>query len=458
VRRQKNITFIDLSDGSSVAGAQLVCDAHAADASAAVAAAATEERGLATGASVAAECEVRVRPGAEAGAEAEASADPRRQFDLVATRLQVLGGSDASYPLQKKFHTLEAMREKKTLHLRLRTNVMGAVMRARNALAMGTHDFFQQRGFLWVHTPIITPLDCEGAGELFSVVAGAPKQQQQQQQQHFFHVPTFLTVSGQLHAEMAACALGAVYTFGPTFRAENSNTARHLAEFWMIEPEVAFASLDDVVGVAGDLLRHSARVMRERCAEEVDFFAARVDAALPATLERLAGASPARLTYTEAVEVLRKRHAAAPFEVEPRWGEGLSSEHERFLAEAHCEQRAVAVTHYPKAIKPFYMREAPPQPGAPAPTVECFDLLVPRVGELVGGSAREDDAARLSANLTRAGLSTEPYEWYLDLRRYGSVQHAGFGMGFERLVLLLTGMHNVRDVVMVPRVPGVARL
>lgn len=361
------------------------------------------------------------------------------------------------YPLQKKTHTLEYLRE--LAHLRPRTNTMGAVARVRSELSYATHEFFHQEGFLQVHTPVITSLDCEGAGEQFHATTLLSQGRKQEGAnagidfgQDFFERPAYLTVSGQLNAEAYACALGDVYTFGPAFRAENSNTSRHLSEFWMVEPEMAFADISDAMDCCEAYIRRCIGRVLERCPDEIDFLSERYDEHLRSRLESLVASEFVRLTYSEAIERLSSSGRA--FEFEPAWGKDLQTEHERYLCEECFEGKPVFVSDYPTAIKPFYMRVNDADGGK---TVAAMDLLLPRVGELVGGSQREDRLDVLIRRMEELGIPVEAYEWYVDLRRYGSVPHAGFGLGFERLVCYVTAMENIRDAIAFPRHPGNAQ-
>jgi len=371
-------------------------------------------------------------------------------LELQAQHLEVLGTADADkYPLQKKGHTLEFLRE--IAHLRPRSNTFGAVFRVRNALAAGVHEFFQARGFFWVHTPIITANDCEGAGEMFTVttldLANTPRDVRGQvdHTSDFFGKKAHLTVSGQLEGEFLALALGDVYTFGPTFRAENSNTTRHLAEFWMIEPEMAFADLADDAQLAEDFLRHMCKTAVERCPRELEFLEKQYKAISVADIARLAETPFARMTYTDAVKELEK--ASVKFEYPVAWGTDLQSEHERYLTD-QIVKGPLIVMDYPKDIKAFYMRLNPDDK-----TVAAMDVLAPRIGEIIGGSQREDRLELLESRMAAMHIPQEDLQWYLDLRRYGSTPHAGFGLGFERLVQYITGMSNIRDVIPCPRAP-----
>jgi len=366
--------------------------------------------------------------------------------ELRASEVQVIGRADPErYPIQPKRHSFEFLR--KQAHLRPRTNTFGAVARVRNTICAAIHEFFQSRGFLYVHTPIITPSDCEGAGQLFRVTTLEPGRGDEQED--FFGRRTNLTVSGQLELEAYACALGNVYSFGPTFRAENSNTPRHLAEFWMVEPEMAFCDLQGDAALAEEFLKSIFRAVLERCAEDMAFFNQRIDSTVIETLTGIVSSEFVHLSYTEAIEILQR--AQRRWEYPPTWGAELQTEHERFLTEQSFK-RPVIVTDFPASIKPFYMRlnDSPPPQG---PTVAAMDVLVPKVGEIIGGSQREERLEVLTERMRGAGIDPEAYWWYLDLRRYGTVPHAGFGLGLERTVQFATGMANIRDVIPFPRTP-----
>ena len=371
--------------------------------------------------------------------------------ELHARGVTLLGECDPmKYPLSKGRISFERLRE--VAHLRPRTNTFGCVARVRNCLAMATHRFFQERGFYYFNAPIFTASDCEGAGEMFQVTTldlnNPPKNPETGKvdfQQDFFGKAVNLTVSGQLEAETHACALGSVYTFGPTFRAEKSNTTRHLSEFWMIEPEIAFADLQDDADVAEDYLRALFTAVVQECPEELDFFDQRIEKGLKERLVRLSTAKFARITYDEAIQLLEKN--ADAFEFKPYWGADLQSEHERHLAEK-VFNGPVTVMNYPKEIKAFYMRQ-----NDDGKTVAAMDVLLPEVGEIIGGSQREERLDLLEARIRELGMEPENYWWYLDLRRFGSVPHSGFGLGFERMVRFCTGMANIRDVIPFPRAP-----
>ena len=396
---------------------------------------------------------VKLHPGASVKVTGTlvASEGKGQAVDLKATDVKVLGFCDPlEYPLGKTRISFERLRE--VAHLRPRTNTFGAVARVRNTLAFATHEFFQGRGFYYFNAPLITASDCEGAGEMFQVttldIDNQPRVKETGRvdfSQDFFGRPANLTVSGQLEAETYACALGSVYTFGPTFRAENSNTTRHLAEFWMIEPEVAFADLHDDADLAEDFLRHLFRAVLAKCPEELKFFNDRIEKGLLDNLTRLADAEFTRISYTDAIKILEK--AADKFEFKPSWGVDLQSEHERYLAE-ETFHGPVIVMDYPREIKAFYMRLNDDQK-----TVAAMDVLLPNVGEIIGGSQREERLDVLERRIKESGMNPENYWWYCDLRRFGTVPHAGFGLGFERMVRFCTGMGNIRDVIPYPRTP-----
>ncbi len=376
-----------------------------------------------------------------------ATPQAKQPFEIQAAEITLEGASAPDYPLQKKRHTLEYLRT--MAHLRPRTNMFQAVFRVRSLTAYAIHRFFQERGFVYVHTPLITGSDCEGAGEMFQVTTldleNVPKTTEGTVDfsQDFFCKPTNLTVSGQLNAETFAMAFRDVYTFGPTFRAENSNTTRHAAEFWMIEPEMAFADLTDNMQVAEDMLKYVIRYVLEHAPEEMNFFNSFVDKGLLDRLNHVLNSEFGHVTYTEAVEILEKNNSHFDYKVS--WGCDLQTEHERYLTE-QVFKRPVFVTDYPKEIKAFYMKMNEDQK-----TVAAMDCLVPGIGEIIGGSQREDDLEKLSARMKEMGLKEEDYGFYLDLRKYGTVRHSGFGLGFERCVMYLTGMGNIRDVVPFPR-------
>ena len=376
-----------------------------------------------------------------------ATPQAKQPFEIQAKTVTVEGASAPDYPLQKKRHSFEYLRT--IAHLRPRTNTFQAVFRVRSLTAYALHKFFQERGFVYVHTPIITGSDCEGAGEMFRVTTmdmeNIPKTENGavDYTQDFFGKETSLTVSGQLNAETYAQAFGNVYTFGPTFRAENSNTTRHAAEFWMLEPEMAFADLEDDMDLAEDMLKYVINYVMENAPEEMNFFNSFVDKGLIDRLTNVATSEFARITYTDAIEILKKHNDKFEFKVS--WGIDLQTEHERYLTE-EVYKRPVFVTDYPKDIKAFYMKQNPD-----GKTVAAVDCLVPGIGEIIGGSQREDDYEKLATRMEELGMKTEDYGFYMDLRKYGSTRHAGFGLGFERCVMYLTGMGNIRDVVPFPR-------
>ncbi len=433
-RDSKGIYFVQLSDGSSFRDLQVVIDRGSVDS----------------------QTMLRVTTGASICVEGELVESPAKgqSVELQAKSLFVYGDADPlEYPLQKKGHTLEFLRE--IAHLRPRSNTFGAVFRVRNVLTRAVHDFFQQRGFIHVATPIVTASDCEGAGELFSVstldMENVPKNERGQVDyaRDFFGEPTFLTVSGQLEGETFAQAMTNVYTFGPTFRAENSNTPRHLAEFWMVEPEMAFCDLDDDMELAEEFLKYLIGTVLGECGDDLRFFNQRIDKTVLATLEHVVESDFAHVTYTDAVEMIEKANRNWEFPV--GWGCDLQSEHERYLTE-ECFQRPVVVTDYPRSIKPFYMRA-----NEDGRTVRAMDVLAPRIGEIIGGSQREERLDVLRDRMQQQQLSEEVYYWYLDLRRFGSVPHSGFGLGLERMLSYVTGMKNIRDVIPFPRTPGHAK-
>jgi asparaginyl-tRNA synthetase len=368
---------------------------------------------------------------------------PGQKWELQATSIRLLGEAPDNYPLQKKGHSAEFLRS--IAHLRPRTNLYGAVFRMRSRLAFAIHRFFQERDFIYVHTPVITASDCEGAGEMFRVTT-LPDDKIACDAEDFFGKRAFLTVSGQLEGEAFACALSNIYTFGPTFRAENSNTSRHAAEFWMVEPEVAFCDLAGDMDLAETLVKHLVGETLERNEGDLAIFEKFVDKGLRDRLEFVAGRPFERIPYTEAVALLKA--SGRKFEYPVEYGLNLQSEHERWLTEEHCK-KPVTVYNYPKEIKPFYMRL-----NDDGKTVTAMDVLVPGIGEIVGGSQREERLEVLLANFARHGLDPDSYGWYADLRRYGSVPHAGFGLGFERMLMFVTGVANIRDVIPFARTPG----
>ncbi|WP_414647183.1 asparagine--tRNA ligase [Chthonomonas sp.] len=436
-RDSKGIHFVQINDGSCFADLQVVVEEGTVEESVL--------KQVTTGACIRVEGDLVPSPA------------PGQPVELKAKAILVYGPADpATYPLQKKGHTMEFLRE--IAHLRPRSNTFGAVFRVRNALAKAIHDFFQERGFLYVHTPIITTSDCEGAGAMFSVTTldlmnlprygEGPRIGEIDFTQDFFGKPAYLTVSGQLEAEIFALAFTNVYTFGPTFRAENSNTPRHLAEFWMVEPEMAFCDLQDDMALAEEFLKAIIAKVMDECLPDLEFFNKRIDPQVLETLEHVVESSFAHVSYTEAIEILQK--SGRDWEFPVHWGADLQSEHERYLTE-EVFQSPVIVTDYPKEIKAFYMRV-----NDDGRTVRAMDVLAPRIGEIIGGSQREERYDVLLQRIRECGLSEENYWWYLELRKYGSAPHAGFGLGFERLMLYLTGMKNIRDVIPFPRTPGSA--
>ncbi|KAG9158505.1 hypothetical protein Leryth_016152 [Lithospermum erythrorhizon] len=445
LRAQSSVTFIEVNDGSCLSNMQCVLssDTEGYD---------QVESGLvSTGASVWVQGIVVNSQGS------------KQKVELKVEKLILVGKSDNTFPIQKKRVTREFLRTK--AHLRPRTNTFGAVARVRNALSYATHKFFQENGFVWISSPIITASDCEGAGEQFCVTTLVPSSRDHSNSplaaiptngdgsidwsQDFFGKPAFLTVSGQLNAETYATALSDVYTFGPTFRAENSNTSRHLAEFWMIEPELAFADLDDDMACATAYLQYVVQYILDNCQEDMDFFNTWIEKGIIQRLSNVAEKNFVQLTYTDAVDLLLQSNKKFEFPV--KWGCDLQSEHERFITEEAFDGCPVIIRDYPKEIKAFYMRR-----NDDGKTVAAMDLLVPRVGELIGGSQREERLEYLEERLDDLKLNKESYWWYLDLRRYGSVPHAGFGLGFERLVQFATGIDNIRDAIPFPRAPGSA--
>ncbi len=432
-RHAKEVSFLELSDGSCLAGLQLVAAPELPNYE-------SEIRRLRTGCAV------------TAVGTLVASQGSGQRIELRVSTLECVGDVGDDYPLQKKRHGFEFLRT--IAHLRPRTNTLAAVLRVRSAAAHAIHDFFRQRGFVLLHAPIITASDAEGAGQMFRVTtleANAPPRDDAGRvdfSQDFFGRETFLTVSGQLEAEIAALALTNVYTFGPTFRAENSNTSRHLAEFWMVEPEMAFCDLGGDIEIAEAFLKSLFRDVLAACPEDMAFFEERIEPGVLATLRHVIEEPFERMTYTEAVARLQQSGQAFEFPVE--WGRDLQSEHERWLAEVHV-QRPLVVTDYPVGIKAFYMYR-----NDDGRTVRAMDVLVPRLGEIIGGSQREHREGVLRERLREACLPEARYAWYLDLRRHGSVPHAGFGLGFERAIQFMTGMANIRDVIPFPRVPGSA--
>ena len=429
-RDSKDFSFVEVNDGSCLKNIQVIANNNLSNYE--------DIKKLTTGSSVSIK-----------GALV-ASQGGNQAFEIVATDIEIYSLAPDDFPLQKKKHTDEYLRT--IAHLRPRTNKYGAAFRVRSELSFAIHKFFNERGFRYVHTPIITGSDCEGAGEMFQVTTldlnNVPKLPNGQidYSQDFFGKPAHLTVSGQLNGEMYALGLGDIYTFGPTFRAENSNTPRHAAEFWMIEPEMAFADLNDDMDLAEDMVRYCVKHVMSTCAEDLELFAKFVDPTLKDTLNSIVENGFARITYTEAIEIMKK--SGKKFEYAPEYGVDLQTEHERYLAEEHFK-RPVIVRDYPKEIKAFYMRM-----NDDGKTVAAMDVLVPRIGELIGGSQREERYDVLVQKIKDLGMNVEDYSWYLDSRKYGSVPHAGFGLGFERMMMLLTGIANIRDVIPFPRTPN----
>lgn len=424
-------SFIEINDGSCMANLQIIADAELENYE-------SEITHLTAGCSISVSGEIKESGGQQA-------------TEILASKVEVHGWADPDeYPLQKKRHSFEKLRE--WAHLRPRTNTFGAVARVRNRICKSIHDFYQDRGFLYVHTPIITASDCEGAGEMFRVStldpANAPRNEEGgvDYTQDFFDRPSFLTVSGQLEAEIYATALGNVYTFGPTFRAENSNTSRHLAEFWMVEPEMAFCDLNGNMDLAEAFLKQMFSDVLEDCGEDMAFFNQHIDDTVLETLQGVVTSEFTRLSYTEAVDILVASEQKFDYQVE--WGCDLQSEHERYLTEQHFSG-PVILYDYPCTIKPFYMRV-----NDDGKTVRAMDVLVPNVGEIIGGSQREERLDVLEDRMRQQDLDPAQYWWYTDLRKYGTVPHAGFGLGLERAVQFATGMQNIRDVIPFPRTPG----
>jgi asparaginyl-tRNA synthetase len=435
-RDAKAFSFIELNDGSCLKGLQIIVDAALPDYA--------QVAKANTGASV------------EIQGKLVESKGGGQKWEVVADKFTVLGEADATYPLQKKGHTMEFLRE--IAHLRPRSNLFGAVFRVRSRLAYAVHQFFQEKGFHYVHTPIITASDAEGAGDMFRVTTldleNPPKTEDGKHVDNtkdFFGKKTFLTVSGQLEGEIFAHALSSIYTFGPTFRAENSHTSRHASEFWMIEPEVAFCDLGGNMELAEEFVKYLIRDAKEHCAADLEFFGKFVDKDLLARLDFVLEKPFVRCSYTEAVEILNK--SGKTWEHSVAWGDNLQSEHERYLTEEHFKC-PVTVYNYPRAIKAFYMRQNGETDGRE--TVAAMDLLVPGIGEIIGGSQREERLDKLRAGMALHHLDEKSYWWYLDLRRYGSVPHAGFGLGFERMLMFVTGVANIRDVIPFARTPGTA--
>ncbi len=425
-------SFIEINDGSSQGNIQVIADADLPNYE-------SEIKALTAGCSLSVEGEVK-----ESGGKGQAT-------EILAKSVTVHGTADPeSYPLQKKRHSFEKLRE--WAHLRPRTNTFGAVTRIRNCVCNSIHQFYQELGFYYVHTPVITTSDCEGAGQMFQVTTLNLEELAKRQvdkveyKWDFFDRPSYLTVSGQLEAEIFACAMGKVYTFGPTFRAENSNTTRHLSEFWMIEPEMAFFDLTDNMDLAESFLKRIFSDVLEKCAEDMQFINDRIDDTIIETLKSIISSDFKRVSYTEAVDILTSSGKKFEFPVE--WGTDLQSEHERFLTEDHFKQ-PVILFDYPKSIKPFYM-----YCNDDDKTVRAMDVLVPKVGEIIGGSQREHRLDILESRMLEQGLELDHYWWYRDLRKFGTVPHSGFGLGLERVIQFVTAMGNIRDVIPFPRTPG----
>jgi len=428
-RESKNAAFIELNDGTFFKNLQVVFDNTLPNAE--------EIKKVSIGASIIVEGQLVESSGAE------------QPFELKAVAIEVVGESDPEYPLQKKRHSFEFLRE--IAHIRPRSNTFSAVFRVRSLAAFAIHKFFNERGFVYTHSPIISGSDCEGAGEMFQVTTldlkNAPKTDKGEVdfKDDFFGKRVGLTVSGQLEAETFAMAFRKVYTFGPTFRAENSNTKRHVSEFWMIEPEIAFADINDDKALAEDFVKYIINYVRENAPEEMAFFNKFIDTGLNERLDIVVNSPFEHITYTQAVEILEK--SGQKFEFSVGWGKELQTEHEKYLTEV-VYKKPVFVTDYPKDFKAFYMRQ-----NDDGRTVAAMDLLVPGIGEIIGGSQREERLEKLEARMKEMKLDPKEYWWYLDLRRYGGVPHAGFGLGFERLIMYLTGMENIRDVIPFPRTP-----
>ncbi len=444
-RASKGIFFIALNDGSTIKNVQIVGDDANFDDD--------TLRQITTGACLRVSGTLVESPAAGQASEVQAK------------EIEVYGTCGSDYPMQKKGQSFEYMRQH--AHMRLRTNTFGAVMRIRHNMAMAIHTYFHNHGYFYFHTPIITASDCEGAGQMFQVTTKNLYDLKKDEQgsiiydDDFFGKQTSLTVSGQLEGELGATALGAIYTFGPTFRAENSNTPRHLAEFWMIEPEVAFMDLNDLMDLEEDFIKHCVKWALDNCRDDLEFLNKMIDKGLIERLEGVLKQDFVRLSYTEGIEILQKAVADGrkKFEFPCQWGDDLASEHERYLVEEYF-QKPVIMTHYPKAIKSFYMKiddEVPTYGGQPmAQTVQGTDVLFPQIGEIIGGSVREEHYDLLMQEIEERGIPMKDMWWYLDTRRFGSCPHAGFGLGFERLILFVTGMQNIRDVIPFPRTPRTA--
>ncbi len=435
IRKSKEFGFLILNDGSCIKNLQIVFDTNISNFA--------EVKSLLTGSSVKVEGKLVESQG------------QNQSIELSSENIEIYGTADSSYPLQKKSTSLEFLRE--NAHLRCRTNLFGAVFRIRHQLAMATHEFFHKRNYFYLNSPILTGVDAEGAGEMFNVTTlplyNLPKNEKNKvdYKQDYFEKEASLCVTGQLEAECFAMGLGAVYTFGPTFRSENSNTARHLAEFWMIEPEVAFADLEEIADVAADYVKHLINSVLENCEDDLRFICSRQgsDSTFEEhvnTLKHVSGSNFTKVTYTDAISILNE--SSQTFEFKPDWGVDLQTEHERYLTENHFKG-PVIVTDYPRDIKAFYMKQ-----NEDGKTVRAMDILVPGVGELIGGSQREENLDKLSKRMKELKMKKAPLWWYMDLRKYGTVPHSGFGLGFERAIMYITGISNIRDVIAFPRTPG----
>ena len=431
-RGSKQVSFIALNDGSTINNVQIVVDVDRFDE--------TLLKDITTGACL------------SVNGELTESVGSGQKVEIQAREIEILGLCDNTYPLQKKGHSMEFLRE--IAHLRPRTNTFGAVFRLRHHMAMAIHTFFHQKGFFYFHTPIITASDCEGAGQMFQVTTKNLYDLKKDENgsiiydDDFFGKQTSLTVSGQLEGELAATALGAIYTFGPTFRAENSNTPRHLAEFWMIEPEVAFADLHDLMDLEEEFIKYCVNWALENCKDDLEFLNKMVDKSLIERLQSVVNTEFIRLPYTEGIKILEEAVAKGrKFEFPVYWGCDLASEHERYLVEEHFK-KPVIMTDYPKEIKAFYMKQ-----NEDGKTVQGTDVLFPQIGEIIGGSVREESYDKLMARINKLNIPMKDMWWYLDTRKYGTCPHAGFGLGFERLLLFVTGMANIRDVIPFPRTP-----
>ncbi|MCR5780508.1 MAG: asparagine--tRNA ligase [Bacteroidaceae bacterium] len=445
-RGSKSVYFIALNDGSTIKNIQVVADAEKFD----------EElmKLVTTGACLCVEGQLVESVGSGQAVE------------IQATKIEVLGTCGADYPMQKKGQSFEYMRQH--AHMRLRTNTFGAIMRIRHNMAMAIHTYFHEHGFFYFHTPLITASDCEGAGNMFQVTTKNLYDLKKDEQgkiiydDDFFGEQTSLTVSGQLEGELGATALGQIYTFGPTFRAENSNTPRHLAEFWMIEPEVAFLDQEELMDLEEDFIKYCVRWALDNCQDDLAFLNQMIDKSLIERLQSVLKEDFVRLTYTEGINILQEAiKNGRKFEFPCQWGDDLASEHERYLVEEHFK-KPVIMTDYPSAIKSFYMKQNTLQGEgsvgyrgcvAPGPTMQGTDVLFPSIGEIIGGSVREESLEKLQAEIQSRHMDTTHLEWYIDTRRWGSCPHAGFGLGFERLILFVTGMQNIRDVIPFPRTP-----